>query len=645
MNTENSIKKLSEEIFKVVKEKVDEEASARADADLTINNDISDINQDIQDLQTDVGNINDLIPEDASSSNKLATENYVDDNGGKIDSISINGTPQTIDVNKNVDLPAYPEEVIFVEIDREATSIDQETVEKLINFDTGMKPVYIVLTTHLETDSYPVLVPSEFLNNTWTSVIDANGGYWTLTVDVHELGAGVVITYNQLDLGQEYIAGNGIEITQESGQDEYIISVDNTIATKTDLDSKVDKTDIGYFELSDSSGVLTDEQYAEAIKPYCYIKYSETGDDPTYRPNRDGCLLYKVAEDDLAYIFEYCDARKSEYFGPNVEVNNVRLVLWKSDKQYTTTNSNVDVYSNISINNMLDEVNNTIQNESDRATTVEVLLDQKIEDVSNRIDDVSTKVTVYSTGSELEDGNYTEGTTYYCTESSDSFTVGNMYFATDTDTIVKISNTPVSTNPAITSFRISPNTTEWGDLQSISYSYSLKKYSQFTSLQITGGVDTEIITPIEASGNGNIGGSYYNTRFTLTGIANGTTYTKSDSISGYKRMFFCGSNDTIANVLTSLKDVQTSTTSIQTNTTDNANPTKVNIELGSTAQYVYFIVPDDKSISYISSSGFAVPFSQVTTASFTNHYDASYNVKVYRTDSQIIGTVDYDLTW
>lgn len=644
MNTENSIKKLSEEIFKVVKEKVDEEASARADADSTINNDISDINQDIQDLQTDVGNINDLIPEDASSSNKLATEDYVDNNGGKIDSISINGNPQTIDANKNVDLPAYPEEVIFVGIDRSTTSIDQETLEKLINFETGMKPVYIVLTTQLETDNYPVLVPSEVLNNTWTSVIDANGGYWTLTVDVHELGAGVVISYNQLDLGQDYIAGTGIEITQESGQDDYIISVDNTIATKTDLDSKVDKSDIGYFEISDTSGVLTDNQYAEAIKKYCYIKYNEEPESGSSRPARNGCLLYKVEEDDLGYIFEYCEARESEYFGPNLEVNNVRLVLWKSDKHYTTTNSYVGAYSNISINNMLDEVNNTIQNESDRATTVEVLLDQKIEDVDNRIDDVSTKVTVYATGSELEDGNYVAGTTYYCTESSDSFIEGNMYFATGTDSIKLITSTAISTNPAITSFSISPTSTEYGNGQTITYNYSLKKYTQFTSLKITATGSVVQLIP-SASGEGTLPGTYYNSAFTLTGEANGSTYTKNASITSYYRMFFCGSNDTVENILASLKDVQTSTTSIQTNTTNNSNPSRVTINLGDTYQYVYFIVPSTKNISYISSAGFEVPNSLIITATFTNHYNATYQVKIYRTDAKVNGDIKYDLTW
>lgn len=41
---------------------------------------------------------------DGTQGSKYATEEYVDQNGGKIDSISVNGTAQTIDQNKNVDL-------------------------------------------------------------------------------------------------------------------------------------------------------------------------------------------------------------------------------------------------------------------------------------------------------------------------------------------------------------------------------------------------------------------------------------------------------------------------------------------------------------------------------------------------------------
>jgi hypothetical protein len=41
---------------------------------------------------------------DGTQGSAYATEDYVDQNGGKIDSISVNGTAQTIDQNKNVDL-------------------------------------------------------------------------------------------------------------------------------------------------------------------------------------------------------------------------------------------------------------------------------------------------------------------------------------------------------------------------------------------------------------------------------------------------------------------------------------------------------------------------------------------------------------
>lgn len=41
---------------------------------------------------------------DGDGTSDFATEDYVDQNGGKIDSISVNNVPQTIDANKNVNL-------------------------------------------------------------------------------------------------------------------------------------------------------------------------------------------------------------------------------------------------------------------------------------------------------------------------------------------------------------------------------------------------------------------------------------------------------------------------------------------------------------------------------------------------------------
>lgn len=44
------------------------------------------------------------ITNDGDGTSPFATEDYVAQHGGKIDSISVNGTPQTIDANKNVDI-------------------------------------------------------------------------------------------------------------------------------------------------------------------------------------------------------------------------------------------------------------------------------------------------------------------------------------------------------------------------------------------------------------------------------------------------------------------------------------------------------------------------------------------------------------
>lgn len=49
-------------------------------------------------------NTSDLTNDGEDGTSPYATEDYVDNNGGKIDSISVNGTAQTIDANKNVDI-------------------------------------------------------------------------------------------------------------------------------------------------------------------------------------------------------------------------------------------------------------------------------------------------------------------------------------------------------------------------------------------------------------------------------------------------------------------------------------------------------------------------------------------------------------
>lgn len=80
--------------------------------------------KDLNENFTDIDSRLDAVPtktsdltNDGDGTSNFATESYVDENGGKIDSISVNGTPQTIDANKNVD--------ITVPADTGATSVDE----------------------------------------------------------------------------------------------------------------------------------------------------------------------------------------------------------------------------------------------------------------------------------------------------------------------------------------------------------------------------------------------------------------------------------------------------------------------------------------------------------------------------------------
>ena len=64
------------------------------------------VNVDLSDyaLADDVPTKTSDLTNDGDGTSNFATEDYVDENGGKIDSISIDGTTQTIDANKNVAL-------------------------------------------------------------------------------------------------------------------------------------------------------------------------------------------------------------------------------------------------------------------------------------------------------------------------------------------------------------------------------------------------------------------------------------------------------------------------------------------------------------------------------------------------------------
>lgn len=105
------------------------------DAELDIDNlmdQYNDLNEDVADNATniatntqDIANLKSTTEQHTTDiqdiKDNYATKQYVDENGGKIDSISVNGVPQPIDENKNVDLKIEAQEVSPATKDRLGT--------------------------------------------------------------------------------------------------------------------------------------------------------------------------------------------------------------------------------------------------------------------------------------------------------------------------------------------------------------------------------------------------------------------------------------------------------------------------------------------------------------------------------------------
>ncbi len=83
-------------------------------------------------------------------------------------------------------------EIEFVQIDGDAASINQETLDKLVDFDNNsLKPNFIVLTIGGSYDT-PILMPSDNLAYVYRSAV-INGSYYQLTLSINEVGADIDI--------------------------------------------------------------------------------------------------------------------------------------------------------------------------------------------------------------------------------------------------------------------------------------------------------------------------------------------------------------------------------------------------------------------------------------------------------------------
>lgn len=157
---------------------------------------------------------------DGTQGSAYATEDYVDQNGGKIDSISIDGVTQTIDANKNValDLSAYAldsdiptatsdltndsgfitnavndlvnyykktETYSQTEVDNlisQLAGLDIQVVQTLPTQDISTHTIYLVPSSSAgQQDAYDEYI---YMNSAWekigTTAIDLSA-YWTMT--------------------------------------------------------------------------------------------------------------------------------------------------------------------------------------------------------------------------------------------------------------------------------------------------------------------------------------------------------------------------------------------------------------------------------------------------------------------------------
>jgi len=239
------------------------------------------------------------------------------------------------------------------------------------------------------------------------------------------------------------------------------------------------------------------------------------------------------------------------------------------------------------------------------------------------------------TGAELEEGGYRPGQLYYCTSAvgSDNFKAGHTYVATGVDTISEIQSFAVDTNPMITSFSISPGSTELGDKKLCSYSYTLKKYTGISNLMLDGNLIVE--HPESASGSGSVDTAYDSHTFTLSATGVGS---KTATISPLYRHFIGPmASDDIDEIIGSLQDVISDTGSIKTYL---SKPSSYVANIGDAPTYVYFIIKG--TINSLSSSGWPVPYELVeANVTFTNHYNATYSVNVYRTANKIKGDLNF----
>ena len=200
------------------------------DIDITVDNTNYTISAELSDARKEQL---DNIPEktsdltnDGDGSSPFATQEYVEENGGKIDSISVNGTPQTIDTNKNVDIDVptalsdltndanFVQDANYVHTDNNYTT---EEKNKLSGVQNGAQ-ANIIETIKVNNSA---LTPSNkavnidlsaysLINETGAMIVlEMDSGTFKITAKLKDKNGNVISTSSPIDLPLESVVVSG----------------------------------------------------------------------------------------------------------------------------------------------------------------------------------------------------------------------------------------------------------------------------------------------------------------------------------------------------------------------------------------------------------------------------------------------------
>ncbi len=253
-----------------------------------------DLNDNFSELE---GRIDDIpiiektsdVTNDGDGTSPFATQDYVDQNGGKIDSISVNGTPQTIDANKNVN--------ITVPVQAGDIGALPDSTKYGANISLTMNSSTYVVTIQLKDQDGNNLGTAQTIDLPLESVV-VSGSYDSATREVVlTLEGGSTVRFSVADL----VSGLQSEITSTNKLDADLID-DSTSANK--FVTAQNKSDWNAKYLKPAGGIPASdlaESYYLASNPNGYTKVESSSTNGNIKINNAETPVYVSPLQDISF--------------------------------------------------------------------------------------------------------------------------------------------------------------------------------------------------------------------------------------------------------------------------------------------------------------------------------------------------------